>query len=513
MFGHCHKQETVVDSLDTQNASLEPPGDFLKFSPLDLRIGRQVAVIAACLKAAGGLLAWGAASPLLAIDPSLPAAALETRRLGPAEGLPAGEIFAFEQTADRFLWIGTESGLFRYDGRAFQAPERGRLPGAYGEAVESLATDAQGYLFVGLRRSGLMRFNGRNFLAVSRPASGDWRVSVLEERPDGLLWVAGPDQLWHLDRGGNSVKPALPGVGIRHLFTDAHGATWVAARSGLFRRIGAAFQPVTLPFGRSAPDARALALDGQGHLWLAPAGGGLWRLSGNYERGGLPQEIAEEKPFDDILVEKALTDRHGMLWLATGDGLYRQTAAGLEKVPAVAGACRTLFEDADGDIWVGGQGGLWQVYEQRAARPELQPALARITTADGEYLPASRLELAGGQKNLRLELAAPYYEPGVRPRFRWKLEGADSDWKESSTGIADYGEIPAGRNLFRAQATFGPTFTGPELRLEIVAPRQPWRDPTIWLAAIAGLGLAGGLVLLSLRRAAVRQREEEEEEP
>lgn len=459
------------------------------------------------------LLACAVVCPLRALDPGLPTASLEVRRLGPADGLQAGEIFAFEQTPDRFLWIGTDSGLYRYDGRAFQALERGRMPGG-GEAVESLALDGEGYLFVGLRRSGLMRFNGRNFLAVSRPASGDWRVTVLEERPDGLLWVAGPDQLWHLDRGGNSVKPALPGVGIRHLFTDAYGATWVAARSGLFRRIGAAFQPVTLPFGRSAPDARALALDGQGHLWLAPAGGGLWRLSGNYERGGLPQEIAEEQHFDDILVDRALTDRHGRLWLATAGGLYRQTAGGIEKVPAVAGACRTLFEDADGDIWVGGQGGsLWQVHAHRAVRPEVQPVFARIGTASGaEYLPASRLELAAGQQNLRLELAAPYFEPGARPRFRWKLEGADADWQESAVGIADYPDIPAGRNLFRAQATYGQAFAGPELKLEIALPRQPWRDPLVWLAVIAGLAVVGGLVFLSLRRAAMRRHDEEEDD-
>jgi hypothetical protein len=486
----------------------------LKFSPFAPPIGRPAAVIVLLLKAAL-LLAWGAASPLQALDPSLPTSALEVRRLGPADGLPAGEILAFEQTPDRFLWVGTGSGLYRYDGRAFQAHAGGRLPGAAGEAVESLAVDGEGYLFVGLRRSGLMRFNGRNFLAVSRPASGDWRVTVLEERHDGLLWVAGPDQLWHLDRGGNSVKPALPGVGIRHLFTDTWGATWVAAKSGLFRRIGAAFQPVTLPFGRSAPDARALALDGRGQLWLAPAGGGLWQLSGNYERGGLPQEIAEEKRFEGILVEKALTDRNGRLWLATADGLYRQTAGGLEKVPAVGEACRTLFEDADGDIWVGGQGGrLWQVHARRAVRPELQPVFARIGTAAGaEYLPASRLELEAGQKNLRLELAAPYFEPGARPRFRWKLEGADADWQENTAGIADYPDIPGGRNLFRAQASLGPTFSGPELKLEIVLPRQPWRDPLIWLAVVGGIAVIGGGIYLSIRRAALRQRDEEEDEP
>lgn len=480
----------------------------MKFSALVPPIGRPSAVIAFAL------LALGSAGSVAAVDPAVPTAALETRRLTSADGLPGGEVLAFEQTPDRFLWLGTEAGLYRFDGQQFRALERSRLPGAAGEAVESLALDPEGYLFVGLRRSGLMRFTGRSFLAVSRPASGDWRVTVLEERSDGLLWVAGPDQLWHLDRGGNSVKPALPGVGIRHLFTDDYGATWVAARSGLFRRIGAAFQPVTLPFGRSAPDARALALDGQGNLWLAPSGGGLWRLSGNYERGGLPQEIAEEHAFDGVLVERALTDRQGRLWLATQAGLYRQAAGGLEKVAAVAGPCRALFEDADGDLWVGGRdGSLWQVYSPHPL-PQPRPVLAGITTSSGaEYLPAGRLELAAGQDALKLELAAPFFAPGARPRFRWKLDGVDADWQESAAGIADYPALPAGRHQFRAQATFGSSFAGEELGLEIVLPRQPWRDPLIWLAVAASLALLGGLTYLILRPQRPLDLDDDDDEP
>lgn len=462
----------------------------MKLSPPVPPIGRLTAAIAVFFAATGS------APPAAAIDPSLATAAFETRRLGREDGLPGSEVLAFEQTPDRFLWLGTEAGLHRYDGQKIEAVDQARQPGASGDAVESLALDNEGYLFVGLRKSGLMRFTGRNFLAVSRPASGDWRVTVLEERPDGLLWVAGPDQLWHLDRGGNSVKPALPGVGIRHLFTDPYGATWVAARSGLFRRIGAAFQPVTLPFGRSAPDALALALDGQGQLWLAPSEGGLWRLGGNYERGGLPQEIAEERHFDGIRVERALTDRHGRLWLATSRGLYRQTAAGLEKVPAIGQPCHALFEDADGDLWVAAAGGIvWQVHAPRSP-PLLRPVLARITTEGAEYLPARRLELAPGQRGLRLELAAPYFEPGARPKFRWRLDRVDADWRESApgaAGVADYEQIPAGTHLFRAEATYGNSFEGEELRLEVVLPHRPWQHPLVWLGGLAGLALAAGL--------------------
>lgn len=463
---------------------------------------RSARILPPLLAFALAFAAFLANAPLAAAAPPLPDETRQLfRRFGPAEGFAAGEILAIEQTTDRFLWLGTTSGLWRFDGRRFEAIDPARTNKSVTEPVESLALDLDGYLFVGLRRSGLMRFTGRTFLAVSRPASGDWNVSVLEERSDGVLWVAGSDQLWHLDRGGNSVKPALPGLGIRHLMTDPYGYTWVAAKSGLFRRIGAAFQPVTLPFGRSAANARALALDGQGSLWMAPAGGGLWRLSGNFDRGGLPQEIEELRLFDGIEVEHAKTDRSGRLWLATTAGLYHQDRDGFTRVPSIAPPCRRIFEDVDGHLWIACGGGvLYQLYENRP-KPRLKPVLARITTTNAEYLPTGRLTLEPDHGSLRLELAAPYFEPGESPRFRFRFEGLDDDWRESTDGIADYAAIPSGDHLFRAQAGFGPSFEGEELLLEISKPRPPWRNPWIWLAAVAALAVIALLILFALRPA------------
>jgi len=469
--------------------------------------------------------ALGISPPLVALDqalaPAEPAAKLadelaaepKARHFGAAEGLPGGEIHAFEQTEDRFLWLGGSDGLIRFDGRSFERIDDIRLSASQGEPIKSLARDIDGYLFVGLQHSGLIRFTGHAAFAVSRPASGDWLVSVLEEKADGFLWVAGPDQLWHLGRHGNSVKPALPGVGIRHLFTDPYGATWVAARSGLFRRIGAAFQPVTLPYGRSAADARALALDGMGNLWLAPSGGGLWRLSGNFERGGLPQEITPEPAFEGILVEHAITDRKGRLWLATSNGVFHQTASGLQIVPTITEHCLKIFEDLDGDFWIAARGGgLWQVHTPHE-QPEIRPVLALVSTSLAKYLrPPSPLELSAQDTSLHLKLAAPLFEPNSRARFRWQLEGVDGDWQEGAEGIADYPKIPSGRHLFRAQATYGTSFDGEELHAEIIKAKAPWQEPMLWLVTITGLSLVSGLVLHLRRIRRIRRMRFEDED-
>src|SRR5580704_14827245 len=38
---------------------------------------------------------------------------------GVEQGFPKGPLYAITQTADAYLWIGTQSGLFRFDGWGF----------------------------------------------------------------------------------------------------------------------------------------------------------------------------------------------------------------------------------------------------------------------------------------------------------------------------------------------------------------------------------------------------------
>ena len=82
-------------------------------------LGRLIAIFLAVL----------AAQPALAIDPRRPLARLHVSRIDRAAGLPASGVHALAQTDDGYLWIGTDSGLYRYDGRTFERLTRSRHPG------------------------------------------------------------------------------------------------------------------------------------------------------------------------------------------------------------------------------------------------------------------------------------------------------------------------------------------------------------------------------------------------
>lgn len=74
------------------------------------------------------------------------------------DGAPS-DIHDIRQTPDGFLWLGTSSGLFRFDGVQFERIDlfpQGDGPGQ-SQNIASLAVGRDGALWVGFRLAGVMR--------------------------------------------------------------------------------------------------------------------------------------------------------------------------------------------------------------------------------------------------------------------------------------------------------------------------------------------------------------------
>ena len=65
-------------------------------------------------------LACAILAPLLASDPPLRGQQLPGRFFTTAEGLAGDNVFSILQDSRGFLWIGTRTGLSRFDGKVFR---------------------------------------------------------------------------------------------------------------------------------------------------------------------------------------------------------------------------------------------------------------------------------------------------------------------------------------------------------------------------------------------------------
>src|SRR5262249_61987117 len=100
-----------------------------------------------------GLLLLAAGSSAFALNPSLDISQYAHTAWKSREGfLPGTSVQAIAQTADGYLWLGTDTGLFRFDGlktAAWRPPGGDSLPS---DSVYRLFTARDGTLWIGTER-------------------------------------------------------------------------------------------------------------------------------------------------------------------------------------------------------------------------------------------------------------------------------------------------------------------------------------------------------------------------
>lgn len=280
------------------------------------------------------------------------------------EGSP-GRINAITQTRDGFLWVGGVDGLFRFDGITFErigpAPtDPGRI------VVARLLVARDGTLWIGLaRRKGVMVWRGGKFTPAGMP-NPSREVNDIAEGPDGAIWVTrggrGTNSLarWHKGRWTEfDASSGLPEKPVWNPFFASDGTLWLTTEDAVYRK-----EP-----GRDRFVATGIATEPRASLAEAPDGT-IWMTEKAQTRaiarkGAL---IADGPAFPTPFGIRAMFDRHGDLWLATwSDGVFRFTdpasarreqshltrANGL-----LADPVRAVFEDREGNVWIGGEMGL-----------------------------------------------------------------------------------------------------------------------------------------------------------
>ena len=341
---------------DTPNFTHRRPSKSLRFLVSIALSGRfefQGPALRRILGTVGYLLIGSLAPPLL---PAAPMPDLRFERISIEQGLSQSTVNCIFQDQTGFLWLGTQSGLNRFDGHQIRVYRResGDLSHDW---VTSLAEDPEG-LWIGTEGGGITHFNhsvlARRHLRhdPSDPGSlSSDRIRFLLQSRSGDLWIGTVESGLNRLRPGHPVVTrflndpkdlsSLPDDRVRALVEDAQDRLWIGTLGGLSRfdpstesftpvLLGAPSSPnsVSTGAGSASLEILALHLDHAGRLWIGTQTG-LLRL-----------------------------DTHTEAWEALPNAL---APGGLSH-----DWVRTIFEDRDGRVWVGTDGGLnlWQGQEQ-----------------------------------------------------------------------------------------------------------------------------------------------------
>jgi len=372
-----------------------------------------------------------ALSPLTALAQSStpseqPLAHLQHTSWSLKDGMP-GPVMAIAQTTDGYLWLGTGSGLYRFDGVRFERFET--LAGEHlpSRQVMSLLATPDNGLWVGLLEGGAALVRQGKILHVD-PAGGHFATSTrsFATQRDGTLWTATGRALlkrqgdaWiaigtdaGYDDGQGHVPPTLK------VAVDGQDNVWaVTDRTVFMKPAGSArFMATQAP----ALGFTQLFIGTDGRAWgndMSPEVRGLQRLPLPGERAvSTAASAASAAAGSPYAVPKSFfmptVDRAGQLWYGAKDGLNRldltvppsRAAATHQFLGTDKGLSGELvmrvFQDRDGAIWVGTNAGLDRFRGAAVDRIDLPDRSASIAmTADGD----GHLWIASGSTLQRID--------------------------------------------------------------------------------------------------------------
>jgi signal transduction histidine kinase/ligand-binding sensor domain-containing protein len=320
-------------------------------SILKLQVRTFVAALAVWL--------FALALPVAALDPRKSLTQYSRTVWTQEHGLPQDTIRAIAQTADGYLWLGTDEGLARFDGYDFTPFNKanGDLPS---NSITALTADPDGSLWIGTS-NGLTHYQGKKFHTYNTKSGlPDDAITSLYMDHAGTLWIVAGVSLSRYQGGAfTTFAPGrdLPVTSVRTVTEDPNHDLWVGGFSAIVKMTGGKFVTMMSPATMNNFIVTGMVYDRQGNLWIGGGQGVIMRSpSGQLrrydERDGMP----------DIFVRAIWADRDGNIWVGTNAGLARLegnrfvAARGMDS--HYRDLVRCLFEDREGDLWVGANNGL-----------------------------------------------------------------------------------------------------------------------------------------------------------
>ena len=290
-------------------------------------------------------------------------------------GLSFNTVNHIGQDYQGFIWISTDNGLDRFDGRTFIIYHKDSKPGTLSNnRILRTFEDSDSTMWVCTGR-GLDRYNRDkdNFVNVSLPgvdiSNGEGIITDIAESRDGIIWILTVSDLIRFDRSKNkyqnvNIPVNYPSDQFTKVFVKSDSILWIGVTGKGLMVYNTVSGSVSYKYAHHFPSGiRQIVRSKTGDIYVA-ANEGILRVA---------SKTREEKWFPYLpsnmrtRVYEAwdmMIDHHGKIWIATDNLGVQITDNNLKIQTSImnrpgdpyslsSNITRCIFEDRDQNIWVG----------------------------------------------------------------------------------------------------------------------------------------------------------------
>ena len=425
-----------------------------------------------------------------------------------AQGLPSSVIWAVAPSRDGRVYLGTDNGPAWVDpasgsSGALFATKRW----AFGQ-VDTLGFNLDGSLWAGTFSATILRINPTTRAAEQAAKLTLFLTHSLADA-NGHVYFTTNQGIYERDlsdsmaipRKVTAVDPLLTGSSqVDAACKTPDGTLWFLANKRLLRLKGGQWDQPPID---NLPTLPGLMFDlscaSDGSVWMTGQQTGAWRLTPVRDRLKAWQ-LQLPREFQTVVPVAIVVDSRGWVWLGTDYGLLAWDGSSWRHLTQESGLLwndvnqGTMQVGADGSLWIGTSGGLSHLLHPEHVF-DANPLTIEVTgmkRGDSQYSPALETTLPWSRQPLQLQISASVMRNASEMVFRYRMEGLQADWIESTDGRAVYSNLPPGKFTFMAVAhNAGLNATSNTVTVSINVLPPWWRSN--WFFGLCGIA---GLVLL-----------------
>lgn len=429
------------------------------------------------------------------------------------DGLSDGSVNTFIQDHEGNYWAGTFSrGLNKIQPVSITTLDKDQ--GLREERVLSLSPSKNGQLIIGTNGGGEFLLNNGIITRPKFPLQNDRSfVWSIFEDSRGRIWGADGKRLFFQENGRKTEIQGFPGNFLTAIFEDRSGAMWFGSTNGLNKFTDGKFIEYTTREGLSSNDVRSIFEDRHGTLWIGTTSGlnklrngkiesftNIHDVTSHYIRfihqdkdgilwfgtygGGvirLKDEIFTvyttiDGMFDNI-VSHIVEDDSGYFWMGSNRGIARVSRnelnayergksdplhvvtfgklEGMKTIETNGGFQPSAVKDVSGKIYFPTVEGVAVVDPKKVFINKSPPAIhIEKFLIEGSQSEMNRSDIPYDSANIEIRYTALSFTNPSKVRFKYKIEGYNSDWIDVGTRrTAYFTKMPPGEYTFRVIAS------------------------------------------------------------